>query len=54
MEISYDDFIRTTEERHKESIQEIFMKMYNNGDIYKDNYEGGTALLCESLLDRAN
>ena len=49
MEISYDDFIRTTEERHEKRVQEIFMKMYNNGDIYKDKYEGWYCTPCESF-----
>ena len=49
MEISYDDFIRTTEERHKKRVQDIFMKMYNSGDIYKGKYEGGYCTPCESF-----
>ena len=40
MEISYDDFIRTTEDRHVERVQAIFNKMYEKGDIYKGEYEG--------------
>ena len=40
MEISYDDFIRTTETRHIKRVQELFMKLYENGDIYKGEYEG--------------
>ena len=40
MEISYDDFVRTTEPRHIKRVQEIFMKMYEKGDIYKSQYEG--------------
>ena len=39
MEISYDDFVRTTEPRHTKRVQEIFMKMYEKGDIYKSQYE---------------
>ena len=49
MEISYDDFIRTTEKRHMDSVQKIFMKMYEKGDIYKDNYEGWYCTPCESF-----
>lgn len=49
MEISYDDFIRTTEERHKTRVQDIFMKIYNNGDIYKSKYEGWYCTPCESF-----
>jgi len=39
MEISYDDFIRTTEPRHEKRVQEIFLKMYEKGDIYKSEYK---------------
>lgn len=49
MEISYDDFIRTTEPRHIERVQKIFMKMYENGDIYKGEYEGLYCTPCESF-----
>ena len=48
MEISYDDFIRTTEPRHYKRVQEIFMRMYNKGDIYKGSYEGWYCVPCES------
>lgn len=49
MEISYDDFIRTTEERHIKRVQKIFMKMYEKGDIYKGEYEGLYCTPCESF-----
>ena len=49
MEISYDDFIRTTEPRHVKRGQKIFMKMYENGDIYKSEYEGLYCTPCESF-----
>lgn len=49
MEISYDDFIRTTEERHVKRVQAIFMKMYEKGDIYKGSYEGLYCTPCESF-----
>ena len=49
MEISYDDFIRTTEERHVKRVQAIFMKMYEKGDIYKGEYEGMYCTPCESF-----
>lgn len=49
MEISYDDFIRTTEPRHVKRVQEIFMKMYEKGDIYKSEYEGMYCTPCESF-----
>ena len=49
MEISYDDFIRTTEDRHVKRVQAIFMKMYEKGDIYKGEYEGLYCTPCESF-----
>lgn len=49
MEISYDDFIRTTEPRHVKRVQQIFMKMYEKGDIYKSRYEGWYCTPCESF-----
>lgn len=49
MEISYDDFIRTTEERHVSRVQEIFNKMNDKGDIYKSEYEGWYCTPCESF-----
>ena len=49
MEISYDDFIRTTEPRHIKRVQALFMKMYENGDIYKGEYEGWYCTPCESF-----
>ena len=49
MEISYDDFIRTTEPRHIRRVQDLFMKMYEKGDIYKGEYEGLYCTPCESF-----
>ena len=49
MEISYDDFIRTTEPRHVERVQKLFMQMYENDDIYKGEYEGLYCTPCESF-----
>lgn len=49
MEISYDDFIRTTEPRHMERVQEIFRRMYDKGDIYKGIYEGWYCTDCEAF-----
>lgn len=49
MEISYDDFIRTTEPRHIKRVQDIFMKMYEKGDIYKGEYEGWYCTPCEAF-----
>lgn len=40
LEISYDDFIRTTEPRHKKRVEEIFDRLLKKGDIYKGEYEG--------------
>ena len=49
MDISYDDFIRTTQDRHKDVIQKIFTKLYEQGDIYKGSYEGRYCTPCESF-----
>lgn len=49
MDISYDDFIRTTEDRHKDIIQKIFTKLYEQGDIYKGTYTGRYCTPCESF-----
>jgi methionyl-tRNA synthetase len=49
MEISYDDFIRTTEERHGRRVQEIFKLIYEAGDIYRGVYEGWYCTPCESF-----
>nr|WP_312215983.1 methionine--tRNA ligase [Clostridioides sp.] len=48
LDISYDDFIRTTETRHTEIIQKIFTKLYEQDDIYKGEYEGHYCTPCES------
>ncbi|MEG1743366.1 MAG: methionine--tRNA ligase, partial [Clostridia bacterium] len=45
---SYDKFIRTTDEYHEKTVQKIFTKLYNQGDIYKSNYEGNYCTPCES------
>ncbi len=49
MNISYDRFLRTTDDYHVESIQKIFRKMYENGDIYKGTYKGMYCTPCESF-----
>ena len=49
MNISYDRFIRTTDDYHVESIQKIFKKMYDKGDIYKSTYKGKYCTPCESF-----
>lgn len=49
MDISYDDFIQTTEERHKKGVEKIFKHFLDNGDIYKGEYEGWYCTPCESF-----
>lgn len=49
LNIEYDDFIRTTEERHIKVVQELFKKIYDQGDIYKAEYEGWYCTPCESF-----
>lgn len=49
MNISYDGFIRTTDEQHERVVQKIFNKLYENGDIYKSSYEGLYCTPCESF-----
>lgn len=46
----YDYFIRTTEPRHKKQVQKIFKKLYEQGDIYKGNYEGLYCKDCEAFF----
>ncbi|MBM7555168.1 methionine--tRNA ligase [Thalassobacillus pellis] len=50
LEISYDDFIRTTEDRHKEIVEKIFSYLMEKGDIYLDQYEGWYCTPCESFF----
>ncbi|NLC66512.1 MAG: methionine--tRNA ligase [Clostridium sp.] len=59
MNISYDKFIRTTDDYHKKVVQDIFKKLYDKGDIYKGVYEGyyctpDEAFWTESQLDNGN
>lgn len=49
LNISHDDFIRTTETRHREVVQAIFQKIYDQGDIYKASYEGWYCTPCETF-----
>ena len=49
MNIDYDDFIRTTEDRHTRIVQKIFRQFYEQGDIYKAEYEGMYCTPCESF-----
>ena len=50
MDIAYDDFIRTTEERHTKIVEKIFQKLVDNGDIYKGEYEGWYCMPCETYF----
>ncbi|WHH57059.1 methionine--tRNA ligase [Petroclostridium sp. X23] len=49
LNISHDRFIRTTDQQHKEVVQKIFKKLYDQGDIYKSEYEGWYCTPCESF-----
>lgn len=49
LDISYDKFIRTTDDYHVAAVQKIFKKLYDNGDIYKSEYEGLYCTPCESF-----
>ncbi|MFS0784132.1 methionine--tRNA ligase [Bacillus sp. 1P06AnD] len=50
LDISYDDFIRTTQPRHKEIVEKIFAQLLEQGDIYLDEYEGWYCTPCESFF----
>lgn len=50
MDINYDDFIRTTDERHETVVQKIFDKFMESGDIYKGEYEGLYCVPCETFF----
>jgi len=52
-DISYDKFIRTTDEDHKTGVQMAFQKMFDKGDIYKGNYEGNYCVGCETFFTDA-
>ena len=49
LDISYDHFIRTTDDYHVKSVQKIFKQLYDQGDIYKSEYEGWYCTPCESF-----
>jgi methionyl-tRNA synthetase len=49
MDITHDDFIRTTEPRHEKVVQKIFKQLYDQGDIYLSSYEGWYCTDCESF-----
>ncbi len=48
--IDYDDFIRTTDDRHKKYAQDLFQAIYDKGDIYKAEYEGWYCIPCETFF----
>ena len=50
MNVTYDKFIRTTDEYHEKTVQKIFKKLYDQGDIYKGAYEGKYCVPCESFF----
>ncbi len=49
MNVRYDQFIRTSDPAHKQAVQQIFKKFYDQGDIYKGSYEGLYCLPCETF-----
>lgn len=49
LDISYDKFIRTTDDYHVAAVQKIFKQLYDQGDIYKSEYEGWYCTPCESF-----
>jgi len=51
-EITYNKFIRTTDEEHMQGVQKAFLKMYEKGDIYKDFYEGHYCVSCETFFPK--
>ncbi|MEG2084689.1 MAG: methionine--tRNA ligase [Clostridia bacterium] len=53
LDISYDKFIRTTEEYHEKAVQKIFQKLFDQGDIYKSQYEGWYCTPCESFWTKS-
>ncbi|ONI46567.1 methionine--tRNA ligase, partial [Candidatus Epulonipiscium fishelsonii] len=50
MDISYDKFIRTTDAEHRQTVQKIFKKLYDKGEIYKNYYEGLYCTPCETFF----
>lgn len=52
-DISYDYFIRTTDDTHQQSAKYVFLKMYEKGDIYKGEYEGNYCISCESFFAKS-
>ena len=54
LDIAYDDFIRTTEDRHTRSVQKFLQKIYDNGDIELDTYEGLYCVACEAYYTESD
>ncbi|MBQ9897213.1 MAG: class I tRNA ligase family protein, partial [Synergistaceae bacterium] len=54
LNISNDDFIRTTDERHIKTVQAVFKKLMDQGDIYKGNYEGYYCVPCETYVPESS
>ncbi|EMB5523764.1 methionine--tRNA ligase [Campylobacter coli] len=52
-EITYDIYARTTDTRHVEFVKAMFLKMWQKGDIYKDEYEGHYCISCESFFAKS-
>ena len=53
MNVTYDKFIRTTDEYHEKQVQKIFKKLYDKGDIYKGSYEGIYCQECEAFYTKS-
>ncbi len=53
LNISFDKFIRTTSQEHKDSVKKLLQKCYDNGDIYKKEYEGLYCVGCEKFLTQS-
>ncbi|PKA49763.1 putative methionine--tRNA ligase [Apostasia shenzhenica] len=51
LDIAYDKFIRTTDSRHERIVEEFYSRVFNNGDIYRANYEGLYCIGCEEYKD---
>jgi len=49
LDVSFDDFIRTTEPRHTDTVRELLTRIHENGDFYKDEYEGWYCVGCEAF-----
>ena len=54
LDISYDEFIRTTEERHHTAVQTLLARCYENGYVYKDTYQGAYCVSCEAYYAEAD